>query len=162
VAGIRVADPAAQAVAAAQPTAVPTVQAAPAGVARPPVVIGAYVPANQVRAQGAGLPISNAPAGATIDSNTADDTIVDVVDDSQTNDKGSGLSQAVTSLPADVQMLGYRLMWGLAGLISLGGAAVSWFAREEEEQDVPAVSGVRAPALGAGGGGRRPAASPSN
>jgi len=35
-----------------------------------------------------------------------------------------------------MQMLGYRLMWGLAGLISLGGAAISWFGREDEDDVV--------------------------
>ena len=57
-------------------------------------------------------------------------------DDSATDSQGSGLSQAVTSLPAEVQMLGYRLMWALAGLISLGGAVLSWFGREGEEEEV--------------------------
>ncbi len=140
LAGIHVVDPASQAVAAApQPTPVPTAQAAPAGVARPPVVVGAYVPAAQAGqpvARGAGLPITSAAPGTTIDANTADDTIVDVPDDSASDAKDSGLSQAVTSLPADVQMLGYRLMWGLAGLISLGGAVISWFGREGEEEVV--------------------------
>ncbi|TME97872.1 MAG: DHA2 family efflux MFS transporter permease subunit [Chloroflexi bacterium] len=138
LAGIHAVDPASQAVAAApQPAPVPTAQAPPAGVARPPVVVGAYVPAAQAGqpvARGAGLPIISAAPGTTIDANTADDTIVDVPDDSAGDAKDSGLSQAVTSLPADVQMLGYRLMWGLAGLISLGGAAISWFGRESEEE----------------------------
>ena len=138
LAGIHAVDPASQAVAAVpQPAPVPTAQAAPAGVARPPVVVGAYVPAAQAGqpvARGAGLPIISAAPGTTIDANTADDTIVDVPDDSAGDAKDSGLSQAVTSLPADVQMLGYRLMWGLAGLISLGGAAISWFGRESEEE----------------------------
>jgi hypothetical protein len=43
-----------------------------------------------------------------------------------------------------VQMLGYRLMWGLAGVIALGGAGLSWFGREEEDEDesrpLPAAS----------------------
>jgi len=90
--------------------------------------------AGQPVARGAGLPIISAAPGTAIDANTADDTIVDVADDSAGDAKDSGLSQAVTSLPADVQMLGYRLMWGLAGLISLGGAAISWFGRESEEE----------------------------
>ena len=138
LAGIHAVDPASQAVAAVpQPAPVPTAQAPPAGVARPPVVVGAYLPAAQAGqpvARGAGLPIISAAPGTTIDANTADDTIVDVPDDSAGDAKDSGLSQAVTSLPADVQMLGYRLMWGLAGLISLGGAAISWFGRESEEE----------------------------
>jgi EmrB/QacA subfamily drug resistance transporter len=139
LAGIHVVDPASQPVAAAQPVAVPTPQAVPAGVARPPVVVAPYVPAaqtGQTPPRGAGLPITAAAPGTTIDSNTADDTIVDVPDDSATDSQGSGLSQAVTSLPAEVQMLGYRLMWALAGLISLGGAVLSWFGREGEEEEV--------------------------
>ena len=137
LAGIHVVDPASQPVAAAQPVAVPTPQPVPAGVARPPVVVAPYVPAaqaGQAPPRGAGLPITAAAPGTTIDSNTADDTIVDVPDDSATDSQGSGLSQAVTSLPAEVQMLGYRLMWALAGLISLGGAVLSWFGREGEEE----------------------------
>jgi EmrB/QacA subfamily drug resistance transporter len=137
LAGIHVVDPASQPVAAAQPVAAPTPQAVPAGVARPPVVVAPYVPAaqaGQAPPRGAGLPITAAAPGTTIDSNTADDTIVDVPDDSATDSQGSGLSQAVTSLPAEVQMLGYRLMWALAGLISLGGAVLSWFGREGEEE----------------------------
>jgi EmrB/QacA subfamily drug resistance transporter len=138
LAGIHTVDPGSQGVAAAS-TPVPTVQPVPAGVARPPVVVGAYVPAAQAGQpvpRVSGLPITSAVPGATIDANTADDTIVDVPDDSASDSGNSGLSQAVTSLPADVQMLGYRLMWGLAGLISLGGAALSWFGREGEEEVV--------------------------
>jgi hypothetical protein len=30
-------------------------------------------------------------------------------------------------------MNGYRLMWLLAGIVALGGAALSWFGRDEEE-----------------------------
>src|SRR5438105_1838915 len=111
LAGIHVEQPS-TAAAAVQPTAVPTVQTTPAGVARPPVLIGAYVPASQASAQagqpvaqGAGLPLTTTTAAqgtSTIDSNTADDTIVDVPDDSQSDARQSGLSQAVTSLPADM------------------------------------------------------------
>jgi hypothetical protein len=136
LAGIHVAEPSAPP-AAAQPAPAPTAQPVPPGVARPPVVVAPYVPAAQAGqppARGAGLPITAAAPGTAIDSNTADDTIVDVPDDSATDSADSGLSQAVTSLPAEVQMLGYRLMWALAGLISLGGAALSWFGREGEEE----------------------------
>jgi MFS family permease len=136
LAGIHVADPGVQP-AAAQPVAAPTPQPVPPGVARPPVVVAPYVPAaqaGQAPPRGAGLPITAAAPGTTIDSNTADDTIVDVPDDSETDSQDSGLSQAVTSLPAEVQMLGYRLMWALAGLISFGGAALSWFGREGDEE----------------------------
>jgi EmrB/QacA subfamily drug resistance transporter len=143
VAGVPTFNPAAQAVPVAQPTAAPTPAAVAAGVARPPAAIGAYVPAAQAAprpgqpvAAGTGLPISttSAPPGTTtIDTNTADDTIIDVPDDSDGGGGGDALSPAVTSLPADVQMLGFRLMWGLAGLIALGGAALSWFGRDEDE-----------------------------
>ena len=136
LAGIHVADPGAQP-SAAQPAVAPTPQPVPARVARPPVVVAPYVPAaqaGQAPPRGAGLPITAAAPGTAIDSNTADDTIVDVADDSASDSQDTGLSQAVTSLPADVQMLGYRLMWALAGLISLGGAALSWFGREDEEE----------------------------
>ena len=143
VAGIHVVVPSASQPGLAPPTPQAVAQAVPAGVARPPSVIQPYVPAAQPGQQpipavagGAGLPISTtsaAPGTTTIDTNTADDTILDVPDDSQQGGTDTGLSQAVTSLPAEVQMLGYRLMWGLAGLISLGGAAISWFMREDED-----------------------------
>jgi EmrB/QacA subfamily drug resistance transporter len=145
LAGIHVADAAGAQPAAAVPTPAPTAQPVAANVARPPVVIGAYVPAPQAGQpvpNGAGLPITTAPPGtSTIDSNTADDTIIDVPDDSASDSRDTGLSPAVTSLPADVQMLGYRVMWGLAGLISLGGAALSWFGREREDELVPSAPG---------------------
>jgi EmrB/QacA subfamily drug resistance transporter len=95
---------------------------------KPVVIIQPYVPA---------APTTTAPGvgAAPLDTNTSDDTIVDVPDDSSDSSNASNLSQAVTSLPASVQMLGYRLMWGLAGVIALGGAALSWFGREAEEVD---------------------------
>jgi hypothetical protein len=151
VAGIHVAQPAPAQAANAQPTPQPAVQAAPAGVARPAVAIQPYVPAQGTGAAvpgGAGLPISTtsaAPGTTTLDTNTADDTIIDVADDSQQGGNDTGLSQAVTSLPADVQMLGYRLMWALAGLISLGGAAISWFMRDDEEDDIREAAPRTAP-----------------
>jgi hypothetical protein len=73
-----------------------------------------------------------------LDTDTSDDSIVDVPDDSDSGGGNDGLSQAVTSLPADVQMSGYRLMWGLAGVIALSGAVMSWYGRDEEESDEPA------------------------
>src|SRR5437867_8091199 len=97
LAGIKFVEPATQA-AAPMPSPVPTLQAAPVGVARAPVVIGAYVPATQ--AQGAGLPIG--VTANAIDANTADDTIIDVPDDTQSDSQDMGLSRAVTSHPADV------------------------------------------------------------
>jgi EmrB/QacA subfamily drug resistance transporter len=154
VAGIHVVAPdASQAAVTAQATPQPALQAVPAGVARPAVVIQPYVAAAQPGQQpipavpgGAGLPLSTssaAPGTTTIDTNTADDTILDVPDDSQPGGNDNGLSQAVTSLPPEVQMLGYRLMWGLAGLISLGGAAVSWFMREDEDLTEAGPSAAR-------------------
>jgi MFS family permease len=113
----------------APPVATPASAAQPAA-PKPAVVIQPYIPAAQ------------ASAPPTPDSNTADDTIVDVPDDSENDSADSGLSKAVTSLPAEVQMLGYRLMWGLAGVIALGGAALSWFGREDEseESETPPVA----------------------
>jgi EmrB/QacA subfamily drug resistance transporter len=109
------------------PVATPAPTMAPAGTgSRPAVVIQPYVPA---AARGA----SPSAAVSQLDTNTADDEIVDVPDDSASEADTGGLSQAVTSLPATVQMLGYRLMWGLAGVIALGGAALSWYGRDEEE-----------------------------
>ena len=158
VAGIHVAVPDAAQAVQAQPTPPAAALVVPAGVARPPSVIQPYAPAVRPGqppipgvAGGAGLPISTtsaAPGTTTIDTNTADDTILDVPDDSADSGGDTGLSQAVTSLPAEVQMLGYRLMWGLAGLISLGGAAISWFMRADEDlTDVgpppPAATRVR-------------------
>jgi hypothetical protein len=71
----------------------------------------------------------------------ADDNIIEVADDESGGDREAGLSQAVTSLPADVQMLGYRLMWGLAGIIALGGAGISWYLREDDlPERAPAVT----------------------
>jgi hypothetical protein len=70
-----------------------------------------------------------------------DDNIIEVADDEADGGREAGLSQAVTSLPAEVQMLGYRLMWALAGIIALGGAAISWFLRED---DVPERTGAPA------------------
>src|SRR5579859_7486924 len=120
LAGIHVAQPVAP-VATAVPS--PTPQTSPG--LKPAVVIQPYLPAAAVPAPGAGTP--------PVDTSTSDDNIVDVPDDSSDSSDASGLSQAVTSLPPEVQFNGYKLMWGLAGLIALGGAAVSWFGREEEE-----------------------------
>jgi MFS family permease len=110
------------------PTAVPT-PAAQTNAPRPAVVIQPYVPATQTARQ------STTVSTSTVDTDTSDDTIVDVPDDSDSHANDSGLSQAVTSLPASVQMLGYRLMWGLAGVIALGGAALSWFGRDDESEE---------------------------
>jgi MFS family permease len=125
------------------PVATPVAVATPAPVTgaaassglRPGVVIQPYVPAAQASAAAA----SKAGTGVSLlDTDTSDDAIVDVPDDSAGDSGDSGLSQAVTSLPADTQMLGYRLMWGLAGVIALGGAVLSWKGRDEEESTEPA------------------------
>jgi len=73
-------------------------------------------------------------ARGVLDANTTDDTIVDVTDDSAVGDSSAELSSAITSLPAGVQLIGYRIMWGLAGLVALGGAAISWFLRDPEAE----------------------------
>jgi EmrB/QacA subfamily drug resistance transporter len=130
-------------------TPVPVATASPVAAVgtglRPGVVIQPYVPAAQASAAAA----SKAGTGVSLlDTDTSDDAIVDVPDDSAGDSADSGLSQAVTSLPADTQMLGYRLMWGLAGVIALGGAVLSWKGREEEESTelapAPAASDARA------------------
>ncbi|HEX8969811.1 MAG TPA: MFS transporter, partial [Chloroflexota bacterium] len=145
VAGIQVVAPS-SAPAAAAPVAVPTPQPSLAAGAAPAVVIQPYVPAAQAAAPAAGVTtVAPAPGTSLLDTDTSDDAIVDVPDDSASDSADQGLSQAVTSLPADVQMLGYRLMWGLAGVIALGGAGLSWFAREEESDESapqPAAAGV--------------------
>ena len=64
------------------------------------------------------------------------------------------LSEAVVTLPPDVQVIGYRLVWALAGLIALGGAAISWFMRSDEgdlERATIPRPGVAAPAAPARG-----------
>ncbi len=121
--------------ASAAPTPVPTVAPSPtpgAGVGlKPSVVIQPYVPAAQ--ATPASVAVPTAPGASTLDTDTSDDNIVDVPDDSSDSGDSGDLSPAVTSLPPPVQMSGYRLMWGLAGIIALAGAALSFFGREEEE-----------------------------
>jgi EmrB/QacA subfamily drug resistance transporter len=154
--------PAAALAAAARPTAVPTATAVPQGLAG----IQAYVPTGQTGSQavsvsqGAAQPVpvgqagsvpaAGAPAatsagvaltspaagGALLGGATAtDEQIIDVPDDSEQNNTAE-LSAAVTSLPADVQMQGYRIMWGVAGVMALGAALVSWFGREVDEYEV--------------------------
>jgi EmrB/QacA subfamily drug resistance transporter len=135
-----------------QPAAVASQPVAPAPVAATagaPVrlpVIQAYQPAvaaQPVAGQPAAAPnpgTTAALAGTTIgargllDADTTDDTIVDVADDSDVGAKKGELSAAITSLPAGVQMIGYRIMWGLAGVVALGGAAISWFLRDPEAE----------------------------
>src|SRR5439155_23740697 len=70
-----------------------------------------------------------------LDADTTDETIVDVADDSGAGATNNELSAAITSLPAGVQMIGYRIMWGLAGVVALGGAAISWFLRDPEAEE---------------------------
>jgi EmrB/QacA subfamily drug resistance transporter len=134
VAGIHVdLSPPAPVAAVATPVATPA--AATSGL-KPAVVIQPYVPAAAaVSQQQATAGVTNVAGTGTslLDTDTSDDQIVDVPDDSASDSADNGLSQAVTSLPAAVQMSGYRLMWGLAGVIALGGAVLSWYGRDEEE-----------------------------
>jgi len=105
----------------------------------------------QVAASAAPAPGTTAAlAGTTIgargllDADTTDDLIVDVPDDSDTGDTGGELSTAITTLPAEVQMNGYRFMWALAGLVSLGAAVISYYMRDAEESEAegaPASAG---------------------
>ena len=122
----------------ATPVAAPSPPVSTARSTSPVVVIQPYQPATASTS-----PTPNAPA---LDTDTSDDQIVDVPDDSQSDSADQGLSQAVTSLPAAIQLLGYRLMWGLAGLIAVGGAALSWLGRDEAEAEQPTparVNGTR-------------------
>jgi EmrB/QacA subfamily drug resistance transporter len=119
---------------AAVPTAVPTAAAQGSGGGlKPAVVIQPYQPAAALKPP-AQQAITTAPGNGTalLDTDTSDDNIIDVPDDSS-DSSSSDLSPAVTSLPAEVQFNGYKLMWGLAGLLALGGAALSWFGREDDE-----------------------------
>lgn len=135
----------------AQP--VPVGQTAPVGqgVARPvPVGQAAPVPgAGSLATTGAGAALPSTTSGAGVGlqgGNTADDQIIDVPDTSESQDK-SELNPAVTSLPPDVQMIGYRIMWGVAGLMALGAAALSWFGRDVDEyEDAPVPA--KAPVAG--------------
>jgi len=111
------------AVAASQPAAPTPV----APVAQPKLpIIQAYQPASAA--------LAGTSIGGVQDANAADDTIVDVADDSAAGGTGRELSTAITALPAGVQLIGYRIMWGLAGLVALGGAAISWFLRDPETE----------------------------
>jgi hypothetical protein len=83
----------------------------------------------------------------------ADDGIIEVADN-EGPEMEHGLSQAVTMLPAEVQMNGYRLMWGLAGVIALAGAGISWFMRDEEADDSAMMRARAAPV-------RQPAPAPA-
>jgi hypothetical protein len=128
----------------AVPTIVPTPVAAGSGIGGKPIVIQPYQAAAPAVAQPAAQPagvgvaaITTAPATGTsaLDTDTSDDNIVDVPDDSSDSSDNGDLSPAVTSLPAEVQFNGYKLMWAMAGLLALGGAVLSWFGREQEEAD---------------------------
>jgi MFS family permease len=105
-------------------TPVPTPAPTSVGL-KPGVVIQPYRPAT--------APTPGVVGASVVDTNTADDTIIDVPDDSSETSDTSGLSPAVTSLPAAVQMLGYKLMWGLAGVVALAGAALSWYGRDDAD-----------------------------
>jgi hypothetical protein len=123
--------------AAAQPVPVGQAAAQPVPVgqaAAQPVPVGQAAPA----ATGAGAALTSpagSAGGALLGATTADEQIIDVPDDSQQNNAAE-LSATVTSLPPDVQMQGYRIMWGVAGVMALGAALVSWFGREVDEYEV--------------------------
>jgi hypothetical protein len=148
------------------PTNVATAVPVASGIGGKPIVIQPYQPAAPALPQPAGVgvaggvgAITTAPGTGTsaLDTDTSDDNIVDVPDDSSDSSDNSDLSPAVTSLPAEVQFNGYKLMWAIAGLLALGGAALSWFGREQDEADereaAPAPAAAKPPrgvAVGAG------------
>ena len=120
-------------------TAAQPVPVGQAGAAQPvPVGQAAPVPgAGAPGATGAGAALASAAAGPGIGlpgGAAADDQIIDVPDTSESQNK-SDLNPAVTSLPPDVQMIGYRVMWGVAGVMALGAAVFSWFGREVDEYE---------------------------
>ena len=84
-----------------------------------------------------------------LDADTSDDLIVDVPDESETGAGGGELSAAVTALPADVQMIGYRVMWALAGIVALSASAISYFLRDPEGETEAEAHPAPAPATGA-------------
>jgi EmrB/QacA subfamily drug resistance transporter len=167
--------PAAALAAAARPTVVPTATPAPqrlsgiqayvpAGVAQSvpagqggaqPVPVGqggaqavpvGQAAASQPAAAGAGASLASTGAGGTLLSATAtDDQVIDVPDAGESQDI-SELNPAITSLPPDVQMLGYRIMWGVAGLMALGAAGFSWFGRNVDEYEFAGPVPASAPA----------------
>jgi EmrB/QacA subfamily drug resistance transporter len=110
--------------------------------------------APQQNAAGA-APAQSAPAGTTIgargllDADTSDDLIVDVPDEGDARRRGGELSAAITALPADVQMTGYRIMWALAGVVAFGAAAISYFLRDPETDAEPSPAPTATPAAGA-------------
>jgi hypothetical protein len=63
-------------------------------------------------------------------------------DEAEEGDQPGDLPQAVTLLPADVQMIGYRVMWALAGVVALAASVISWFLRAPETE--PAAGPQRA------------------
>jgi MFS family permease len=133
VAGVHLATPAPE----PAPTVAPSPTLATGVGLKPSVVIQPYVPAAQATpaSVAASAPASATPGTSTLDTNTADDNIVDVPDTSTDSSDSNDLSPAVTSLPPPVQMGGYRLMWLLAGIVALAGAALSFFARGKEEEE---------------------------
>jgi EmrB/QacA subfamily drug resistance transporter len=145
----------AQPVAVATPT--PATAGAAPGVARLPAIAPqqSALAAAQAAAAAASAPVAapgTALAGATIgargllDADTTDDLIIEVEDEGATGHQKGELSAAITSLPADVQMSGYRFMWGLAGIVSLIGAAISYFLRAPETEGEAEPRPVQAPA----------------
>jgi hypothetical protein len=151
-------------VAVAVATAVPT-SAALTGIQPPLPVIqpqqnaAAGVPA-PAAAQGASAALAGTTIGARglLDADTSDDLIVDVPDEGEAEHGGGELSAAITSLPADVQMIGYRIMWALAGVVAFVAAGISYFLRDPETEAQSAPRPAAAVPAGAPPG-RRPTAS---
>jgi EmrB/QacA subfamily drug resistance transporter len=149
-------------VAVAVATAVPTPAALTGIQPRLPAIAAqqnATAPA-PAAAQGGTAALAGTTIGARglLDADTSDDLIVDVPDDGDAGHKGGELSAAIISLPADVQMIGYRIMWALAGVVAFGAAGISYFMRDPETEAESAP--LRAAAVPARGSpARRPTAS---
>src|SRR5262249_44901511 len=105
--------------------------------------------------QGATTSTTTIGARGLLDADTSDDLIVDVPDDSDRGGAGGELSAAITSLPADVQMIGYRVMWALAGVVAFAAAGISYYMRDTEAE--PEVETRPAAPIGAPPPVRRPA-----
>jgi MFS family permease len=131
------------------PVAVATAVPNPAATGRIPII----APQQNATAPAAATgQTQTAPAGTTIgargllDADTSDDLIVDVADEDAGLAGRHELSAAITALPADLQMNGYRFMWALAGAVSIGAAAISWYLRDPEAElefqprDAPAAA----------------------
>lgn len=114
------------------PTPAPVLAVATPAPATAPTPIPIPLP-GQARAAAPALGTAGTVSAATQVGD--DDGIIEVGDHADAGESEHGLSKAVTALPGDVQMIGYRLMWGLAGVIALIGAGISWFLRNEAADD---------------------------